>query len=227
MKISEIYVIKITPYRESSIIYDAIAKDYGKITLIHKGIKTNRKRNSLELFCPYIINWSGKGDIKFIKDYESSRKLNLSSKHNVIGMYYNELMYYLTKNDFQIETLYEHYDESLKNLISSDNFLINLNNYEIGILLLVGYYLVFDKDENDQLVDIEKKYTYTPDLGPKITSGSEFSYSGETLLALSGKYPYNSKSIKESRVLMKRLIDYYIQPKKIKTREILKYISLT
>ena len=57
-------------------------------------------------------------------------------------MYYNELMYYLTKNDFQIETLYEHYDESLKNLISSDNFLINLNNYEIGILLLVGYYLV-------------------------------------------------------------------------------------
>ncbi len=227
MQISEIYVIKITPYRESSIIYDSIAKDYGKITLIHKGIKTNTKKNALELFCPYIINWSGKGDIKFIKDYESSRKLNFSSKHNVIGMYYNELMYYLTKNDFQIETLYEHYDESLKNLISSDNFLINLNNYEIGILLLVGYYLVFDRDVNDQLVDIKKKYTYTPDFGPKISSGSEFSYSGETLLALSEKHPYSTKSIKESRVLMKRLIDYYIQPKKIKTREILKYISLT
>ncbi len=44
MQISEIYVIKITPYRESSIIYDSIAKDYGKITLIHKGIKTNRKK---------------------------------------------------------------------------------------------------------------------------------------------------------------------------------------
>jgi hypothetical protein len=46
------------------------------------------------------------------------------------------------------------------------------------------------------------------------------------LAALSGSYSYNDKTIKESRVLMKRLIDYYIQPKKIKTREILKYISL-
>ena len=60
MQTSDIYIIKITPYRESSNIYDAIAKDFGKITLIHKGIKYNTKSNSLELFCPYKINWSGK-----------------------------------------------------------------------------------------------------------------------------------------------------------------------
>ena len=46
-------------------------------------------------------------------------------------------------------------------------------------------------------------------------------------MALSGQYTYDAmKATKESRVLMKRLIDYYIQPKKIRTREILKYISL-
>jgi recombinational DNA repair protein (RecF pathway) len=50
MQTSDIYIIKITPYRESSNLYEAIAKDYGKITLIHKGVKTNKKKNSLELF---------------------------------------------------------------------------------------------------------------------------------------------------------------------------------
>ena len=43
MQTSDIYIIKITPYRESSNLYEAIAKDYGKITLIHKGVKTNKK----------------------------------------------------------------------------------------------------------------------------------------------------------------------------------------
>ena len=44
MQTSDIYIIKITPYRESSNLYEAIAKDYGKITLIHKGVKTNKKK---------------------------------------------------------------------------------------------------------------------------------------------------------------------------------------
>ena len=226
MHTSEIYIIKITPYRESSNIYDAIAKDYGKITLIHKGIKTNKKKNSLELFSPYKINWSGKSDIKFIRDYESIDRLDLSPTHNVIGMYYNEIMHYLTRNEYQIEKLYDHYNTSLRNLKNSDNILVNLNDYEIGILILTGHYLTFDHDSDGKIIDSVKKYTYVPDFGPRETSNLKEFYSGETLMALSGKHAYNSKSIKESRVLMKRLIDYYIQPKKIKTREILKYISL-
>ena len=226
MYTSEIYIIKITPYRESSNLYEAIAKDYGKITLIHKGIKANKKKNSLELFSPYKVNWSGKSNIKFLRDHEVMEKLNLLPKHNVIGMYYNELMHYLTKNDYHIEKLYDHYNISLRSLQKSDNFLIDLNNYEIGILILTGHYLVFDTDANDQIIDKRKKYEYIPDFGPKVVQNGKETYSGETLAALSGHQSYSDKSVKESRVLMKRLIDYYIQPKKIKTREILKYISL-
>ena len=75
-------------------------------------------------------------------------------------------------------------------------------------------------------IDKRKKYEYIPDFGPKVVQNGKETYSGETLAALSGHQSYSDKSVKESRVLMKRLIDYYIQPKKIKTREILKYISL-
>ena len=226
MVTSDIYIIKITPYRESSNLYDAVVKDIGKVTFIHKGIKANKKRNSLELFTPYKVHWSGKGSIKYLRESEIIQKINFSSKHNILGMYFNELMYYLTKNDFQIENLYDHYNKSLLNLLETDNFLINLNNYEIGLLILTGHYIIFDIDTDDINVDIYKKYIYMPEIGPKISSDNKDVYKGKTLMALSGKIPYDEESIKESRVLMKRLIDYYIKPKNIKTREILKYISL-
>ena len=226
MVTSDIYIIKTTPYRESSNLYDAVVKGIGKVTFIHKGIKTNKKRNSLELFTPYKVHWSGKGSIKFLRESEITRKIDFSPTHNILGMYFNELMHYLTRNDYQIEKLYDHYNESLINLLESDNFLINLNNYEIGLLDLSGHYINFDSDSDGDVVDINKIYIYVPELGPKISLSIKDTYKGKTLMALSGQYTYDEESTKESRVLMKRLIDYYIQPKKIKTREILKYISL-
>ena len=98
---SDIYIIKTSPYRESSNLYEAIVKDIGKVTFIHKGIKANKKRNSLELFTPYRVNWSGKGNIKFLRESEVIKKIDFSPTQNILGMYFNELMYYLTKNDSQ------------------------------------------------------------------------------------------------------------------------------
>ena len=65
MEDSKIYIIKISSYRESSNLYDAIAKDYGKITFIHKGIKSNTKKSQLELFTSYKVDWSGKVTLNF------------------------------------------------------------------------------------------------------------------------------------------------------------------
>ena len=135
-------------------------------------------------------------------------------------------MYYLTQNDYHIEGLYNHYDFSMKSIINTENILVNLNNYEIGLLLITGHYIIFNSNIDGEHVSIDSNYKYVPDFGPKQCTNKNEGYSGKTFLALSEKYAYDAMTIKESRVLMKRLIDYYIQPKKIRTREILKYISL-
>ena len=93
------------------------------------------------------------------------------------------------------------------------------------MLILTGHYIVFDRDTDDEALDPSKSYSFSCPRA-ELQKNHKDIYKGETLMALSGINPYSEKSIKESRVLMKRLIDYYIQPKKIKTREILKYISL-
>ena len=222
----DIYIIKITPYRESSNLYDVIAKNYGKLTIIHKGVKNNNKKNSLELFVSYRASWSGKSSIKLLRDYEIVEAPKLSPNLNVIGLYFNELMYYLTQNDYHIEGLYNHYDFSMKSIVNTENILVNLNNYEIGLLLITGHYIILNSNIDGEQVSIDSNYKYVPDFGPKQCTNKNEGYSGKTFLALSEKYAYDAMTIKESRVLMKRLIDYYIQPKKIRTREILKYISL-
>ena len=93
------------------------------------------------------------------------------------------------------------------------------------MLRLIGNYIIFDIDVHDNEVEENQKYSYDPEHGPRLNSQSQQIYSGETLLALSGKIPYSEILLKESRVLMKRLIDYYIRPKKIMTREIFKYTN--
>ena len=213
MEDSKIYIIKISSYRESSNLHDAIAKDYGKITFIHKGIKSNTKKSQLELFTSYKVDWSGKGDIKFLRNYEIDSKNFLDKDFYIIGLYFNELIYYLARNDYQIETLYDHYYIHINNLKKEENLLVNLNNFEIGLLRLIGNYIIFDIDVYDNEVEENQKYSYDPEYGPRLNSQSQQIYSGETLLALSGKIPYSEIRLKESRVLMKRLIDYYIRPK--------------
>ncbi len=161
-----------------------------------------------------------------MRDYEIVEAPKLSPNLNVIGLYFNELMYYLTQNDYHIEGLYNHYDFSMKSIINTENILVNLNNYEIGLLLITGHYIIFNSNIDGEHVSIDSNYKYVPDFGPKQCTSKNEGYSGKTFLALSEKYAYDAMTIKESRILMKRLIDYYIQPKKIRTREILKYISL-
>ena len=163
----DIYIIKITPYRESSNLYDVIAKNYGKLTIIHKGVKNNNKKNSLELFVSYRASWSGKSSIKLLRDYEIIEAPKLSPNLNVIGLYFNELMYYLTQNDYHIEGLYNHYDFSMKSIINTENILVNLNNYEIGLLLITGHYIIFNSNIDGEHVSIDSNYKYVPDFGPK------------------------------------------------------------
>ena len=107
-------------------MYDAIAKDYGKITFIHKGIKSNTKKSQLELFTSYKVNWSGKGDIKFLRNYEIDSKNFLDKDFYIIGLYFNELIYYLARNDYQIETLYDHYYIHINNLKKEEIYLLTL-----------------------------------------------------------------------------------------------------
>ena len=157
MEDSKIYIIKISSYRESSNLYDAIAKDYGKITFIHKGIKSNTKKSQLELFTSYKVDWSGKGDIKFLRNYEIDSKNFLDKDFYIIGLYFNELIYYLARNDYQIETLYDHYYIYINNLKKEENLLVNLNNFEIGLLRLIGNYIIFDIDVQDNEVEENQK----------------------------------------------------------------------
>jgi len=228
MENSDIYIFRVTPYRESSILYDAVVKEYGKITFIHKGIKSNKRKNALQLFCSYNINWSGKSNIKFLRNIESINPIkNFKDNHKIIGMYYNEIMFYLTKNDYKIDKLYNHYDDCLRKLADSKyNYLIDLNIFEIGLLILTGHYIFFDHDLSGNLIKEDKRYAYIPEQGPKLETDYKETYSGSTLMALAGEIEYDHETLKESRVFMRRLINYYIQPKKIKTREILEYIML-
>tara|TARA_Y100000590_G_scaffold465330_1_gene637326 strand:+ start:693 stop:1397 length:705 start_codon:yes stop_codon:yes gene_type:complete len=226
MNLSSIYIIKTLAFGETSNIYEIISNEQGRMSIIHKGAKKGKKSFPLNQFCPYKISWAGKSSLKYLKDYENiNNKINLSDKHKVIALYLNELLFLLVPRDLKIDGLFDVYDEALYSLVNDNNLLKTLNNYEITILEKCGHSIFLKSNLDNISINSEKKYLYISDYGPKETDNND-GISGKTFLALANEIDYDKETLIESRNLMKKVIDFYIKPKTIKTREIFKYIAL-
>ena len=60
------FVLHAHPYRETSLIVEALTADYGRVALVARGAKRPRSelRGVLQAFQPLTLSWSGAGEIK-------------------------------------------------------------------------------------------------------------------------------------------------------------------
>lgn len=66
------FVLHTRPYRETSLIVEAITRDYGRMALVAKGVRRPRSamRGVLMGFQPLEITWSGKGEVVTLHNAE-------------------------------------------------------------------------------------------------------------------------------------------------------------
>ena len=60
------FVLHALPYRETSLIVEALTADYGRVALVARGAKRPRSelRGVLQAFQPLTLSWAGAGEIK-------------------------------------------------------------------------------------------------------------------------------------------------------------------
>ena len=60
------FVLHAHPYRETSLIVEALTADYGRVALVARGAKRPRSelRGVLQAFQPLTLSWAGAGEIK-------------------------------------------------------------------------------------------------------------------------------------------------------------------
>ena len=136
------FVLHRRPYSESSLILDVFSEEYGRLTLMSKGVRSKRSqlKGALQPFTPLLLKWSGKGSMKTLRQAEPiSLGLPLSGLTLYSAMYVNELLARVLMAEVPMPALFHDYLAALTELAQCDNPEPALRRFELALLSAMGY----------------------------------------------------------------------------------------
>jgi len=219
------FILQQRKYRETSLIIDVLTRDFGRISLLAKGVRKAKSKTAglLQPFVPLVISYVGKAELKTLTDVEIIQPFSeIKGLALYCGFYMNELVgCFLHKYDPHPE-VFEHYRDCLSGLMDSSRMEAALRLFEFDLMDSVGYGLQLEYDDNDSPIDPSKKYDFTVGQGPVESVGGQFS--GKTLQAISLREFTDPQVLAEAKILMRTVIDVYLQGKPLKSRTVINKI---
>lgn len=253
------FILQQRKYRESSLIIDVLTRDFGRISLLAKGVRKTKSKTAglLQPFIPLLISYVGHTELKTLTGVEryagfvpasgmhSSPEDNpagsvpASGIHSIpgdiiqpfseirglalyCGFYINELVVcFLHKYDPHPE-VFSDYSECLFSLSHGSSIEAALRLFELNLMEYAGYGLQLEHDDNQGPIESSKKYDFNVGQGPVEAANGQFS--GRTLQALSARDMTDPQVLSEAKILMRIVIDAYLQGKQLKSRAVINKI---
>lgn len=223
------YILHTYPYRETSLIVEAYAREQGRVSLMARGARRPRStlRGLLLPFQRLLLAWSGRSELRTLVRAEwSGGYAPLRGRALICGFYLNELLFKLLPRDDPHERLFAVYEETLNALRGAEDPSALLRRFELALLSELGYAVVLDRDvERNEPVARERSYVYVVERGPVEASsaaGEGVELSGETLLDMQANRFTNPVTQQESKLLMRTLINHYLGRQVLHTRQLLR-----
>ena len=223
---SPAYVLHCRPYRETSLLVDALSSEEGRISLVARGAK--RKNSDLSgLLQPgqrLLLSWSGKGDLLTLTGAEADKPVTRFSQQRLLPVFYlNELVVRLLHRHEPHPDLFEAYDKSLRSLADdSVPEQLTIRKFEKRLLRAIGYGPVFDHDvDTGDPVEPGQQYYYQADRGPTGTRpphGDFINISGATLIGMLEESLTTSATRREAKRLMRYLLQKHLGDKPLASR---------
>ena len=222
------FVLHTYPYRETSLIVEALSRHAGRVALVARGAKRPRSaiRGQLLSFQPLELSWSGKNEPRTMHKAEwRGGQPMLQGLALLCGFYMNELLLKLLPRDDPHETLFDIYAQSLMDLSKQHDLPEVLRRFELGLLRELGYGLLLDHEASSQQpITAEKFYGYIPDRGPIALrgSGNQVQFRGKTLLDLQREDFSDPQTLAESKQLLRLQLKHHLGQQELQTRQLLR-----
>lgn len=239
------YVLHSRPFKDASLLVDFFTESFGRITLVAKGARQQKKKTNVVLqpFVKVEISWQGKSQLKTLTSSEVASKPasseshlhlgqlsstnKLSSKYLYSAFYANELLTYLLPLDEPNAGIFLLYDTLLDALRSQYNLEKTLRFFEFSLLLELGYGVDFSVSASQKNIEKDKKYYYFPEKGfveveveGEILSAPSVAFEGYIILEIA-KHAYEQKEIRQAaKIITRKAIAHLIPGKQIKSREL-------
>jgi DNA repair protein RecO (recombination protein O) len=221
------YVLHSYPYMETSLIVEAFARRFGRVSLLARGARRPRSamRGVLLSFHPLQLSWSGSAELANLRGAEWSGALRpLSGRGLMCGFYLNELLLRLLPREDPHEALFDVYEVALASLSAEKSFAETLRRFEKRLLAELGYAPVLERDAaSGEPIDPARRYAYHPDKGPVPATprSPDLVVLGQTLLDLAADDYTRSETREEARGLMRMLIGQRLHGQVLHTRSVL------
>ncbi len=227
VELTPCYILHRRDYSESSLILEVFSREHGRINLIAKGAKRNKKQQSVNhnLYQKYLISWVAKSELGTLTNIElMTSATSLKPEVMMAGFYMNEIMLRLLHKHESHPELFDSYDTAIHRLLNEESEQIILRYYEKTLLQSLGYGVIFDHDvQSGEEVHADKNYFYKFDFGPSLISvntESGIKISGKTLLELDAETLFDIKNINEAKLLLRSILNQHLGDKPLASREL-------
>jgi DNA repair protein RecO (recombination protein O) len=221
------YILHSRPYRETSLLLEALTRSLGRVGLVARGARGSRSRwkNMLQPFRPLLLGWSQKGELGTLMSADQvASPPPMVGDALFCGLYANELLVRFLQRSDPHPGLFEGYSRLLGELSAGNPPQPLLRLFELQLLTAVGFGLQLDHDHvTGESIDPAAWYDYLPESGPKRRSAADGSdnalVSGAALLALkSGEIGVEHQ--RELKALMRKLIRFYLGDRPLKAQSL-------
>ncbi|WP_211824361.1 DNA repair protein RecO [Kistimonas asteriae] len=167
------WVLHTRPYRDTSLLVDCLTRHHGKVSLVASGARgattkagKPRRGHLLQPFSRLLISWTGKAELKTLRQLEQDRYLLLTGRYLYSGLYANELLIRLLQPGDAVANLFDLYEWLVDGLSQQLPLEIKLRVFEKLLLEALGYGIPLSYDgEKGQAIRDDQYYLYQQDSG--------------------------------------------------------------
>ncbi|MDR2926235.1 MAG: DNA repair protein RecO [Azoarcus sp.] len=216
------------PWRETSLIVEVFARDYGRVALVAKGARRpmSELRGVLMAFQPLLLDWSGGGEVKTLVRGEWRGALPpLAGRALLCAYYLNELILKLTAREDPHPALFDAYEAAVAALGRKESPLPLLRRLELAMLRELGYGVMLDADTDGQPFSQDGSYLYIIEHGPQPCAANAETadgvrVGGQTLIDLAAGDFSRAATLSEAGRLLRALIHHHLGGQSLQSRRV-------
>lgn len=221
------YILHSRPYRESSMLLEALTRNHGRVGLVARGARGARSRwkSTLQPFRPLLLDWMQRSELGSLTGAEQiAAPPALTGEALFCAFYVNELLMRFLQRFDPHAGLFDDYQRVLVDLAADQPPQPILRIFEYRLLAAVGFGLQLDHESgSERKISAGAWYLYQPESGPvrrePEAGRSEELVSGAALLALkSGKI--DDQHLNQLKRLMRGVIRFHLGDRAIRSQQL-------
>jgi DNA repair protein RecO (recombination protein O) len=232
VQLTRAYVLHQRPFRDSSLIVEIFAREFGRMTLFARAARGPRSRFvALQPFQALLLSWSGRGEAPQLTGTElaDGGPAPMPSRQLMSAFYLNELLLTLTTRHDPHPELFDHYGSTLAHLSRGEPADILLRHFEARLLEFIGYGLNLSAEADTGLpVRAGAHYHFRPGVHGVVLAedADDGTIAGHVLQQLSDAGGLDSEAdLRQARALMRAAIDHCLEGRQLRTRAVARSLA--